>query len=53
MLWLLGYLEAEPPVARFLIVESMRDEGLLAARSLLMMRAAEALQAESPPIEAR
>ena len=50
MLRLLSYLESEPAIARFLLVESMSEERILSSRSELMALAARALQADSPPL---
>lgn len=48
ILWLLDYLESEPQIARFLIVEATHEERIMTSRSKLMLSAAQALQAGAP-----
>ena len=50
MLWLLCFLESEPLLARFLIVESLNEERTLSSRANVMELAARALEADAPPL---
>jgi len=52
LLRLLDYLDSEGWLARFLFVESLGEERVHLSRGVVIARAAQALQADAPPIVA-